>query len=290
MHKRRRLLNDLAESRRKRLEQAGRVVTRFLKSVRRPINTRDPISLNALGDHGPYFVLVEGACVFIMEISGLQNLVNTTGKLFNPVTNQNLDELQKKRLCRVAQARGCPFQFNAWEMSNDENQVLCDALLQQFGQLFEEAQSHELPDDIEPLLELAATIVRLNANGYVQVFDIMRSYGLNMIRGWTNEQFTHSKIRIFTIFMAAVSITMQAGLSDEDNVRRDAMECDIKLEMLVAWENHDKAIRRERRRMRRRLRRTPATSTETPAVTPTVTSTVMLSESVPSADSVHYAQ
>ena len=278
MHKRRRLLNDLTENRRKRLEQAGRVVARFLKSVRRPINNRDPISLNALGKNGPYFVLIEGACVFIMEISGLQNLLNTTGKLFNPVTNQNLDELQKKRLCRVAQARGCPFRFNAWEMSNDENQVLCDALLQQFGQFFEEAQSHEVPDDIEPLLELAATIVRLKSAGYVQVFEIMRSYGLNMIRGWNNEEYTHSRVRIFTILMAAVSLTMEPGLSEEDNIRRDAMECDIKLDMLVAWENHDRAVRRQRRRIRRRFRNIHSAS----VVTPT--------ESVPSADSLNYAQ
>jgi hypothetical protein len=263
-HKRRRIIKELNDHASRRQKNAVRIIVTFLRSTKRPVNIIDPITMEALGAHGPYFVLVETSqpgplppqhCTFVFEIHALQELVDKTGRLFNPITTRSFDHLQLRRLKRVARSKGHDFNtdFSMQEASSVEAGALVDELLAHFIEILESCLYSARSDwPIAHLADIVAYLLRLDVTYYTDMFDSMDRYAFNSAPDWClgdlpTDNYPADDWNDLPVFLSLYNLVSQQisqHLTPSQNAARKLRECEGKFSIIALCEamcSHDEA-------------------------------------------------
>ncbi len=266
--KRRRIVKELNDHALRRKTHAVRIIAAFLRSVSGPVNKVDPITMEPLGAHGPYFVLKEtttpheaGAktSTFVFEIYALQELVDKTGQLYNPITKRVFDSVQLRRLTRVARSKGHCFNIDAMEQfasaKNMGERPLADALLEHFVEVLDAAvyaHADDLP--LDELAHIVSFIMRLNAEYYVDIFEAMDRYAFNSASEWfcdyEGPAATHNALGDLHVFLSLYNLVSQQvshHLSPDQNADRTHREYRGKFGIIALCEAMTGAVQTELR-------------------------------------------
>jgi len=257
-HKRRRIIKELTDRTSRRQIHAVRIIVTFLRSTKRPVNIIDPITMEALGAHGPYFVLVETSrnqhCTFVFEINALQELADKTGRLFNPITTRSFDHLQMRRLKRVARSKGHHFNtdFSIQEASyveagasSEEAGVLVDEVLVHFVELLESCMySHRDDWPIAHLADIVAYVLRHDVEYYTDMFESMDRYAFNSAPDWclgdlptdNSPADDWNDLPVFLLFYNLVSQQISQHLTPSQNAARKLREYEGKFNIIAFCE------------------------------------------------------